>query len=152
MAQVFYPKAFRQLGAKIFGNLPNDSVLSTGIKAIRNPNEKYKVQFYYPRSYKSIMREPLKYNTDNFILNGYRPYQWYQYNEMEANAMLKKDMGLLKPEEKFIYADNKVRKPVNGGLAARYPSEEDVYWDRKARKMHLQGRGPPKKGEKRRSK
>lgn len=152
MAQVFYPKAFKAISAKVFGNLPNDSVLSSGIKVIRNPNERFAVQHYYPQSFKSLMREPLKWNTDDLVLNGFRPYEWYQLTEMTVNPMMKKELGLLKPEEKLVYMDNKVRKVAKGGLAARYPSEEDVYWDRKARKMRLQGRGPPKKGEKRRSK
>lgn len=148
MQKVIVPKQLKEISRTLFGNLPANSLVRTGLKAYNKKPIANQIGLANPRSIQEILRTPLSFPTDDLILNGYTPYQWMRYSEMVADPFAKKQAGLLVDEEElFYYRHAKARRMVNGQVAASYKTDADDYWEKKARRKRFQGKGPPKKGE-----
>lgn len=148
MQKVIVPKQLKEVSRVIFGNLPTDSLVRTGLKAYNKKPIAHQMEVSIPRSIQEILRKPLSFPTDDLILNGFTPYQWMRYSEMASEPFAKKQAGLLVDEEElFYYRRAKNRRIVNGRVAASYKTDADDYWEKKARRKRFQGKGPPKKGE-----
>lgn len=148
MQKVIVPKQLKEISRVLFGNLPANSLVRTGLKAYNKKPIANQIGLANPRSIQEILRAPLSFPTDDLILNGYTPYQWMRYSEMVAEPFAKKQAGLMVDEEElFYYRHAKTRRMVKGQVAANYKTDADDYWEKKARRKRFQGKGPPKKGE-----
>ena len=154
MQKVIIPRQLQEVSRVIFGNLPANSLVSTGLKAFSKKPTARPLQVANPRSIQEILRAPLVYPTDDLILNGYKPYEWLRYTELTTDIFAKKMAGeLVDEEELFYYRRAKPRRIVDGHVASMYKTDNDDYWEKKALRRRFQGKGPPKKGDgKRKSK
>ena len=154
MQKVIIPRQLQEVSRVLFGNLPANSLVSTGLKVFSKKPTGRPLEVTNPRSIQEILRAPLTYPTDDLILNGYTPYQWLRYTELTTDIFAKKEAGeLVDEEELFYYRHYKPRRIVNGRVAATYKTDIDDYWEKKALRRRFQGKGPPKKGDgKRKSK